>query len=97
MFTVCVGLVFRRKHVQFPIICFLQYSININTVEVDRHSDLLHIFVVKPKNSLVKMMLPLRHDLSMHFLSVSFQSWNNHLRVAWHCNNHQYVASVGNG
>ena len=35
MFTVCVGLVFRSKYVQFPIICSLQYSININTVEVD--------------------------------------------------------------
>ena len=32
MFTVCVGLVFRGKYVQFPIICPLQYSININTV-----------------------------------------------------------------
>ena len=35
MFTVCVGLVFRSKYVQFPIICSLQYSININIVEVD--------------------------------------------------------------
>ena len=35
MFTVCVGLVFRSKYVQFPIICSLQYSININTVGVD--------------------------------------------------------------
>ena len=51
MFTVCVGLVFRCKYVQFPIICSLQYSININTVEVDPHSDLLHICIVKPKNS----------------------------------------------
>ena len=51
MFTVCFGLVFRTKHVQFPIICSLQYSININTVEVDPHSDLLHICIVKPKNS----------------------------------------------
>ena len=51
MFTVCVGLVFRSKYVQFPIICSLQYSININTIEVDPHSDLLHICIVKPKNS----------------------------------------------
>ena len=45
MFTVCVGLVFRSKYVQFPIICFLQYSININTVKVDPHSELYCIFV----------------------------------------------------
>ena len=51
MFTVCVGLVFRSKYVQFPIICSLQYSININTVGVDPHSDLLHSCIVKPKNS----------------------------------------------
>ena len=50
MFTVCVGLVFRSKCVQFPIICSFQYSININTVKVDPHSDLLHICIVKPKN-----------------------------------------------
>ena len=50
MLTVCVGLVFRSKYVQFPINCSLQYSININTVEVDPHSDLLHICIVKPKN-----------------------------------------------
>ncbi len=50
MFTVCVGLVFRSKYVQFPIICSLQYSIKVNTVEVDPHSDLLHICIVKPKN-----------------------------------------------
>ncbi len=51
MFTVCVGLVFRSKYVQFPIICSLQYNININTVAVDPHSDLLHTCIVKPKNS----------------------------------------------
>ncbi len=50
MFTVYVGLVFRSKFVQFPVICSLQYSININIVEVDPHSDLLHICIVKPKN-----------------------------------------------
>ncbi len=52
MFTVCVGLVFRSKYVQFAIICSLQYSMNINTVEVVPHSDLLqHICIVKLKNS----------------------------------------------
>ena len=51
MFTVCVGLVFRSKYVQFPpIIWSLQYSIKVITVEVDPHSDLLHICIVKPKN-----------------------------------------------
>ena len=50
MFTVCAGLMFRSKYVQFPIICSLQYSININTGRVDPHSDLLHICIVKPKN-----------------------------------------------
>ena len=50
MFTVCVGFVFRSKYVQFPIICPLQYSKNINTVEVDPYSDLLYICIVKPKN-----------------------------------------------
>ena len=38
------------KYVQFPVICSLQHSININTVEVDPHSDLLHICIMKPKN-----------------------------------------------
>ncbi len=51
MFTVCVGLVFGSKYVQFPIICSFQYSININTVEVDPHSNILHICIVKPKNN----------------------------------------------
>ena len=48
----CMGWprVFRSKYVQFPVICSLQYSININTVEVDPHSDLLHICIAKPKN-----------------------------------------------
>ncbi len=50
MFTVCVGFVFRSKYAQSSIICSLQYSININTVEVDPHSDLLYICIVKPKN-----------------------------------------------
>ena len=51
MFTVCVGLVFRSKYVQFLIISSVQYTINNNTVEVDPHLHLLHIFIVKlPKN-----------------------------------------------
>ena len=45
MLTVCVGLVLRSKYMEFPIICSLQYSININTVEVDPHSDLLHAYL----------------------------------------------------
>ena len=53
MFTACVGLVFRSKYVQFPIICSLQYNININIVEVDPHSVLLHICIVKPKTSVL--------------------------------------------
>ena len=47
---ICWSRVSYQIHVQFPIICSLQYSININTVEVDPHSDLLHIYIVKPKN-----------------------------------------------
>ena len=51
MFTVCVGLVFCSKYVQFSVIYSLQYSININAIEDDPHSYLLHICTVKPKNS----------------------------------------------
>ncbi len=68
MFAVCVGLV------QFPIICSLQYSININTVKVDPHSDLLHICIVKPKNCeitlpppLLPPPPPLQHELPSRF------------------------------
>ncbi len=50
MFTVRVDLVFCSKYVQFPLISSLQHSINISTVEVDPHSDLMHICIVKPKN-----------------------------------------------
>ena len=57
MFTVCVGLVFRSKYAQFLIIWSLQYSININTFEVDPHLDLLHICIVKPKNMLLHMQV----------------------------------------
>ncbi len=48
MFTVCVCLVFHSKYVQFPIICSLQYNININPVEVDPHSDSLHVKKLTP-------------------------------------------------
>ena len=51
MFTVGVGLVFRSKYVQFPIIRSLQHSININTIKVNPHSDLLHICIMKLKNT----------------------------------------------
>ncbi len=61
MSTVCVGLVFRSKYVQFPIICSHQYSINYNTVEVDPNSDLLHICIVKPKNSLQRAYYQKKH------------------------------------
>ena len=60
MFTVCVGLVFCSKYVPFHIIWSLQYNININTVEVDPHSDLLHICIVKPKN--------ISHDIYLYIL-----------------------------
>ncbi len=59
MFTVCVGLMFRSKYMQFPVIFFLQYSININIVEVDPHSDLLHICIVKPNNTTFEKCLTL--------------------------------------
>ena len=47
MFTVCVSFVFGNKYVKLRVICSLQYSININTVEVDPHSDLLHNGIMK--------------------------------------------------
>ena len=50
MSTVCVGLVFGNKYVQFCIICSLQYSINLNTVEVDLHLDSMQNKIMKPKN-----------------------------------------------
>ena len=52
MFIVCAGLVFGRKYVLFHIISSLQYSININAVDVDSHSDLQRNGIVKPKNIL---------------------------------------------
>ena len=54
------------EYVQFPIICSLQYSININTVEVDTHSELLHICIVKPKNTAVSMdHFPIRQTFEL--------------------------------
>ena len=51
-FSVCVGLVFASKYVQFCIIyCLLQSIIIINTVEVDLHSDSL-------QNEIVKVQIP---------------------------------------
>ena len=35
------------KYVQFRTICFYQYNINVNTVEVDPHSDSLQKGIVK--------------------------------------------------
>ena len=49
MFTVCVGHVFGSKYVQFRIVCLLQYSIKINTVEVDPHSDSLQNGAMNPR------------------------------------------------
>ena len=65
MFTVCIGLVFRSKYVQFSVICSLQYSINISTVEVDPHSDLLYICVVKPKNIFILFLLRVLRSCSV--------------------------------
>ena len=42
---------FLSKYVQFRVICSLQYSIKINTIKVDPHSDWLQNGIVKPKNS----------------------------------------------
>ena len=50
MYSVCVGLVFGSKYVQFPIICLLQSIIFINTAAVDLHSDSLQNGIVKVQN-----------------------------------------------
>jgi hypothetical protein len=50
LFVLCVSLVFGGKYVEFRIIISLQYSISINTFEVDPPSDSLHNAVVKPNN-----------------------------------------------
>ncbi len=79
MFTVCVGLVFRSKYVQFPIICSLQYSININTVEVDPHSEAaepgghwgqvpLHFLYLGKKCPFLGMKVPCFHRIEVPFL-----------------------------
>ncbi len=68
MFTVCVFLgvfyecmyvcsifwprVFVANMCNFLSFALSTTSININTVEVDSHSDLLHISIMKPKNKL---------------------------------------------
>ena len=50
LFVLCIGLVFGGKYMEFQFIFSLQYSIDINTFEVDPPSDSLHNAVVKPKN-----------------------------------------------
>jgi hypothetical protein len=50
LFVLCICLVFGGKYMEFRIIFLLQYSININTFEVDPPSDSLYNAVVKPKN-----------------------------------------------
>jgi hypothetical protein len=51
LFVLCISLVFGGKYMEFRIIFSLQYSISIDTFEVDPPSDSLHNAVVKPKNS----------------------------------------------
>ena len=46
MFIVYVG----GKLVEFRIICSLQLSVNINTIEADPHSDSQNNGILKPKN-----------------------------------------------
>jgi hypothetical protein len=50
LFVLCISLVFGGKYVESRIIFSLQYSISIDTFEVDPLSDLLHNAVVKPNN-----------------------------------------------
>jgi hypothetical protein len=50
LFVLCISLVFGGKYMEFCTIFSLQYSISINTFEVDPPSDSLHNVVVKPKN-----------------------------------------------
>jgi hypothetical protein len=50
LFVLCINLVFGGKYMAFRIIFTLQYSISINTFEVDPPSDSLHNAVVKSKN-----------------------------------------------
>jgi hypothetical protein len=53
LLVLCISLVFGGKYVEFRIIFSLQYSMSINTFEVDPPSDSLHSAVVKPKNFIV--------------------------------------------
>jgi hypothetical protein len=52
LFVLCISLVFGGKYMEFRIIFSFQYSISINTFEVDPPSDSLNNAVVKPKNRL---------------------------------------------
>jgi hypothetical protein len=54
LLVLCITLVFGDKYMEFRIIFSLQYSMSINTFEVDPPSDSLHNAVVKPKNILDK-------------------------------------------
>jgi hypothetical protein len=51
LFVLCISLVFGGKYMEFRTIFSLQYSISINTFEVDPPSDWLQNAVVKPKNN----------------------------------------------
>ena len=50
MFTVCVGLVLVSKYVQFRTIYSFQYSININTLEIDVLTNSPQDDIMKLKN-----------------------------------------------
>ena len=50
-----IDLVLDSKNIQFHIIWSFYYSISINSIEVDHHSNSLHNGIVKPKN-IVNMM-----------------------------------------
>ena len=89
MFTVCVGFVFRSKYGQFPIICSLQYSININTVEVDPHSDLLHICLVKPTNC-----IPFPVDINKRATIRPYLATIDERSQIKHCENSVFVVSI---
>ena len=52
------SLVFGSKNMQFHIICSFWYSISINTIEDDPHSDSLQNSRVKPKNKPLRKPLP---------------------------------------
>ncbi len=75
MFTVYIGLVFRGKYVRFLIICSLQYSININTVEIDPHSDLLHICIVKFCECIANLIF--RPVINPRISDTNIKAWSN--------------------